>query len=124
VTAIRAAGTDGNPDTVEDPSWTPLLATPPFSDYIAGHTTYAGAAEKVLEHVFGKHPRVVFVLTSQTAPGVVETYSTFEAIADDVVDARVWGGIHWRTSSARGRAVGEEIGRHATRHFLKPIRGR
>jgi hypothetical protein len=50
----------------------------------------------------------------------VETYTTFRAIADDVVDARVWGGIHWRTSSVRGRDVGEEIGRYAVRHFLKP----
>jgi hypothetical protein len=124
VTAIRAADSDGNPDTLEDASWTPLLVTPPFPDYIAGHTTYAGAAEKVLEHVFGKHPGVTIMLTSSTAPGVVETYSTFRAIADGVVDARVWGGIHWRTSSVRGRAVGEEIGRYAVHNFLKPIRGR
>jgi hypothetical protein len=52
-TAIRAADSDGNPETIADPSWTPLLATPPLPDYIAGHTTYAGAAEEVLEHVFG-----------------------------------------------------------------------
>jgi hypothetical protein len=98
----------------------PLLVTPPFPDYIAGHTTYAGAAQKILEHVLGVRPRIVFTLTSATAPGVVETYSTFRAIADGVVDARVWGGIHWRTSSVRGRLVGEEIGRYATHNFLKP----
>lgn len=124
VTAIRAARTDGNPDTLEDPSWTPLLATPPFPDYIAGHTAYAGAVEKVLEHVFGKEPGVVMALTSPTAPGVVETYTTFGAMAAGVVDARVWGGIHWRTSSERGREVGARIGRYATRHFMQPIRGR
>ena len=120
VTTIRAADTDGNPATDGDSSWTPLLVTPPFPDYIAGHTTYAGAAQKVLEHIFGRHPGVSVTLSSATAPGVVETYTTFRAIADDVVDARVWGGIHWRTSSVRGRAVGEEIGRYAVRHFLKP----
>lgn len=124
VTAIRAAESDGNPDTLEDPSWTPLLVTPPFPDYIAGHTTYAGAAAKILEHVFGTRPGVVMTLTSPTAPGVVESYTTFRAIADGVVDARVWGGIHWRTSSVRGRMVGEEIGRYAAHHFLKPIRAR
>jgi hypothetical protein len=120
VTAIRAADTDGNPATVVDPSWTPLLVTPPFPDYIAGHTTYAGAAEEVLNRVFGRHPGVVMPLTSATAPGVVETYTTFEDIAEDVVDARVWGGIHWRTSSSCGKRVGERIGRHAVNHFLKP----
>jgi hypothetical protein len=124
VTAIRAGDTDWNPETVEDPLWTPLLVTPPFPDYIAGHTTYAGAAEKVLEHVFGRHPGLAIALTSPTAPGVVETYETFKAIADGVVDARVWGGIHWRTSSERGRAVGDEIGRYAVRRFLTPLRGR
>ena len=80
---------------------------------------YAGAAEKVLEHVFGAEPGVVITLTSATAPGVVETYTAFKDIADGVVDARVWGGIHWRTSSVRGRTVGEAIGRYAVRHFLR-----
>jgi hypothetical protein len=94
-------------------------ATPRFPDYIAGHTTYAGAAQKVLEHLFGKRPGAVITLTSITAPGVVENYTTFKDIADDVVDARVWGGIHWRTSSVRGRSVGEEIGRYTVRHFLR-----
>ncbi|MGA8308854.1 MAG: vanadium-dependent haloperoxidase [Terriglobales bacterium] len=95
VTAIRAADSDDNPNTMTDPGWTPLLVTPPFPDYIAGHTTYAGAAEEVLEHVFGRHPGLVMKLTSVAAPGVVETYITFEDIADGVVDARVLGGIHW-----------------------------
>ena len=122
VTAIRATASDGNPETIEDASWTPLLATPPFPDYIAGHTTYGGAVAKVLEHVFGKNPGVVMTLTSQTAPGVVQTYTTFKAIAESVVDARVLGGIHWRTSSVRGRIVGEELGRYVAHRFLKRVR--
>ena len=117
VTAIRAADTDGNASTAADPAWTPLLATPPFPDYIAGHTTYAGAAQAVLERVFGEDPGVVITLTSPTAPGVVETYATFRDIADGVVNARVWGGIHWRTSSVQGRVVGEELGRYVVGHF-------
>jgi hypothetical protein len=120
VTAIRAAETDGNPATAADPEWTPLLVTPPFPDYIAGHTTYAGAAQKVLERVFGSDPALVISLTSATAPGVVETHTNFRDIADAVVDARVWGGIHWRTSSVRGRTVGVAIGQYAVRHFLRP----
>jgi len=117
VTAIRAADTDGNASTAADPAWTPLLATPPFPDYIAGHTTYAGAAQAVLERVFGEDPDAVITLTSPTAPGVVETYTTFKDIADGVVNARVWGGIHWRMSSVQGRVVGEELGRYVVKHF-------
>jgi hypothetical protein len=120
MTAIRAADSDGNPETIADPSWTPLLVTPPFPDYIAGHTTYAGAAEEVLEHVFGARPGIVIKLKSATAPGVVEAFTTFDEIAEGVVEARVWGGIHWRTSSVRGRWVGQQVGNFAVHHFLKP----
>ena len=120
VTAIRAADTDRNSHTDSDPTWTPLLVTPPFPDYIAGHTTYAGAAQRVLEHTFGAIPGIVITMTSPTAPGVVKSYSTFQQIADDVVDARVWGGIHWRTSSVRGRNVGSEIATWVVRRFLTP----
>lgn len=122
VTAIRSPASNANPDTVADPAWMPLLVTPPFPDYIAGHPTYAGAAKQVLEHVFGRNPGVVMTLTSAAAPGVVETYTTFEDIADGVVDARVWGGIHWRTSCERGERVGERIGTFAACHFLRPTR--
>ena len=118
VTAIRAADTDGNPATEPDSAWTPLLPTPRFPDYVAGHTTYAGAAQKVLEHIFGLDPRIAMTLTSASAPGIVQTYNTFEQIADGVVEARVLGGIHWRTSSERGRLLGEVVGRYAVRHCL------
>ena len=95
--------------------------TPPFPDYVAGHTAFAGAAEMVLAHVFGANPRVVITLTSRTAPDVVETYSTFADVARDVVEARVWGGIHWRTSSVRGRSLGAQVGRYVVHHSLEPL---
>ena len=120
VTAIRAAGRVGSPGSA-DPTWTPLLVTPPFPDYIAGHTAYAGAAEEALNHVFGRHPGVALTLTSATAPGVALTYGTFDEIADGVVEARILGGIHWRTSSERGRIVGERVGRYVGEHCLKPM---
>jgi hypothetical protein len=120
VTAIRAADTDGNPETTADPAWTPLLVTPPFPDYVAGHTAYAGAAAKVLEHVFGAHPGVVLKLTSAAAPGATRTYATFEEIADGVVEARVLGGIHWRTSSTQGKKMGAAVAAFAIDHCLEP----
>lgn len=123
VTAIRAADTDGNAATIADPAWTPLLATPPFPDYIAGHTTFAGAAEVVLACVFGNDPGVPMLLTSATAPGVTLGYSRFTDIANDVVDARVWGGIHWRTASSRGQRVGRQVGDFAVQHALRPLHG-
>lgn len=120
VTAIRAADDDGNPDTTADPAWTPLLVTPPFPDYIAGHSTYAGAAAQVLADLVGEGSGITLVLTSPTAPGVQVTYASIEAIAAGVVDARVWGGVHFRTSSEEGKRAGQRIGHYAVRRFLRP----
>ena len=103
VTAIRA---DGNAE------WTPLLATPPFPDYPAAHTAFAGAAETVLTGLLG-HASGGLTLTSPTAPGAERRFGSFDAIADDVENARVWGGVHWRSSSEAGRALGHRIGRVA-----------
>ena len=120
VTAIRAAASAGQGGTAGDPLWTPLLTTPPFPDYIAGHTTYGGAAERVLERLFGPRPGIILQLRSVTGGGAVKRYDTFARISEDVVDARVWGGIHWRTSCVRGRAVGQQIGDYVARHALLP----
>jgi hypothetical protein len=100
VTAIRAAGNS---------EWTPLLVTPPFPDYPAGHTAYAGAAEEALVALFGERSGELEI-TSPTAGGATHRYRSFREIADEVVDARVWGGVHWRTSSAVGRELGRRVG--------------
>ena len=124
VTAIPRAAEDGNPATAPDPSWTPLLTTPPFPDYIAGHTTYAGAAAAVLEDIFGRRPGVPLTMTSPSLPGVVLTYDTFaENRAGRGRCARV-GRIHWRTSTVRGLQVGRRVGREAVRHFCTRARCR
>jgi len=106
VTAIRAAADDGNPAIDPDPDWTPLLATPPYPDHVSAASTIAGAAETVLAATFGRRPGP-FSLTSPGLPGVVRTYRSFSAAASEDVDARVWSGIHWRTSDRAGRALGQ-----------------
>jgi hypothetical protein len=120
VTAIRAADTDGNPATAPDPDWTPLLVTPPHPEYVSAASTIAGASEVVLDEVFGHRPGT-FTLTSPGLPGVERSYRSFAAVADENVDARVWSGIHWRTSDHVGQAVGRRIGRWVLRHALQPI---
>lgn len=109
VTAIRSQADDGSPTTIPDASWTPLLVTPPFPDYPAGHATYAGAAVQVLDAMFGDHHGEL-AITSPTAGGVTHRYQSFAQIAREVENARVWGGIHWRTSVMEGTALGRSVG--------------
>jgi len=120
VTAIRAADGHGNPRTPADPGWTPLIATPPFPDYPAGHSACAGAAEAVLERLFVRAPGVTLELSSASAPGVVIRAASVREVAQGVVDARVWGGVHWRTSSEEGRRLGRRVGRLAVQTLLRP----
>src|SRR5262249_35716832 len=119
--AIRAANTDGNPRTPADPDWTPLIATPPFPDYPAGHSACAGAAEAVLERLLGRNPATPIELSSATAPGVVVRAANVREVAEGVVGARVWGGVHWRASSEEGRKLGRRVGRLAVQKFLRPL---
>ena len=121
VTAIRAADTDGNPRTPADAEWSPLIVTPPFPDYPAGHTSCAGAAEAVLERLLGRNPKVLIEVSSAAAPGVVVRAANVREVADGVVGARIWGGVHWRTSSEEGRRLGQSVGRLAVQKFLRPV---
>ena len=111
VTAIRSGADDGSPATLHDTTWTPLLPTPPFPDYPAGHTSYGGAAEVVLEAAFGADPGDL-AITSPTAGGVTHHYGHFSEIAEEVLNARVWAGVHWRGSSVAGRELGRAVGAH------------
>jgi hypothetical protein len=106
--------------THPDSTWLPMLPTPPFPDYPAGHTAYAGAAEEVLRALVGD-ARGELVISSATAGGATHHYRSFSEIAEEVVNARVWGGVHWRTSSVVGRELGQKVGRVTLARAPRPI---
>jgi hypothetical protein len=122
VTAIQLASTDGNPDTAEDPAWTPLLITPAFPEYASGHATVSGAAAVVLGTYFGND--AAFTLTSETLSGVVRSYTSFTQAADEANDARVYGGIHFRTACGDGRAAGNQLGSFVMANVAQSIQPR
>lgn len=124
ISGIRGAAEDGNRRTVVDPQWAPLLPTPPFPDYVCGHSTLAAAAQAVFEHWFGRKPGVELTLTSAATPGVARRYPTFRSIADEVTNARVWAGAHWRTSCTAGASVGRSVGRFVAGATLRRVRSR
>ncbi len=107
VTAIRAV----------DPTWAPLLPTPPFPAYTSGHSSFSGAASAALAAFFGTD-RVRFSTTSDGLPGVSRSFDSLSAAAEEAGMSRIYGGIHWSFDNTAGLACGREIGAHvAARHF-------
>ena len=107
ITAIQQAATDGNPDTAPDPTWSPLLPTPQFQEYPAGHPGVSNSALSVLASFYGDDTS--FTVTSARVPGVTRAYTTFSAATQDVADARVFGGMHFRFSCDTAIQMGGEI---------------
>lgn len=124
LTAIREGDDDGNPHTVGDPGWQPLVNTPNYPDYTSGANNVTGAMTRTLALFFGTD-RVRFDITSR-APLAVQktrTYHRFSEAAQDVVDARVYQGIHFRFADTAARTQGTRVADWTFHHFLLP-RGR
>jgi hypothetical protein len=120
ITAIREADTDGNPATVADPGWTPLIATPPFPEHPSGHGCMSGSIASTLRSYFGSD-RVRFSATSATS-GTTRTFTGFSDALDEVVDARVWAGIHFRTADEQGATIGAQVAHWSRTHYFRPTR--
>ncbi len=105
VTAIR----DGSPGVTADPTWTPLFTTPPYPEYPSGHGGYAGAAQQVLTAFVGPFAPVPISVTSPTDPGSTHVYTNWAQITQEVINARVWEGIHFRFSDNTGARQGAEV---------------
>jgi hypothetical protein len=122
VTAIRLADTDGNPDTDPDPTWLPLLATPPYPDYTSGLTTLMGAGTRAMSGVLALGGDRIDL--NITVAGVTRHYETASQLNQDAIDARVWSGIHFRTADVVGSETGTEVGAWALENYFQPTRKR
>jgi hypothetical protein len=120
VTAIRAADTDGNSQTAKDATWLPLNTTPPYPTHPGNYSSVACAAREVLEAAFGKSGHDYTLVSSV---GVPLTYSAFKQMSDDVYDARIYGGIHFRFEQDAGEWIGARVGKHTLQNYLRPVRG-
>ncbi len=115
ITAIREADADNNPDTIADKDWEPLLDTPPFPDYISGHSVFGGAASTILANFFGDETS--FEIPSQELPGVSRSYGSFSQAANENADSRLFGGVHINDANVDGVAVGEDVGNFVFNNF-------
>jgi hypothetical protein len=124
VTAIRAGDTDGNPRTKPDADWLPLIATPPYPAYPGNYTGVAGAARQVFEEVYGPRGHTITLTSPNPAVSVTLRYTKFSQITDDVYDARVYGGIHFRFDQDAGARIGRQVGRYILSNRLRPANRR
>jgi PAP2 superfamily protein len=122
VTAIQQADTDGNPDTSADPTWQPLLVTPPFQEYPSAHSGLSGAAAAVLAHQFGNDTE--FQISTPLMPGVVHSFDSFTAGVAEVTQARINAGFHFRFSCNTAATMGREIAAWVITTQMRHVFGR
>lgn len=125
ITAIRLGDTDGNTGTDPDPTWVPWLdffssGTPAHPEYPSGHSTVSGAAAYILASAFGDN--TPFNVTSDVWTGT-RSFSSFSAAIAEIADARVFGGIHFRTSCVRGNALGQAVATYTSSHAMRTLDG-
>jgi hypothetical protein len=118
ITAIRNGDADGNDATERDAGWLPLIDVPGHPEYPSAHTILAGSVGAVLQAEIGRGPVPVLSTTSPTLKGVSRRYASVNEFMQEVADARVWQGIHYRFSSDAGLAMGKRIGALAAERHL------
>ena len=120
VTAIRAADTDDNPETMADPTWTPLTGTtPPDPSYPGAHAVVSAAGAAVLTFFFDRDDSS-FAVSSEVLPEVERSFTSFTAAADEATFSRIVAGVHFRFDLTAGQALGRDIAEYVVTHVLVP----
>ncbi len=121
-TAIHVGASDGNRKTEGNTAFMPFISTPCFPSYPSAHATASYAGRTILARIFGDHHHAI-ALESADVPGVRLEYESLDQITDDIDDARVYGGIHFRFDQRAGARQGRAIGAYIYRTHLCPSRG-
>jgi len=119
VTAIRNGDIDGNDATEREPSWTPFIDTPMHPEYPCAHCIVSGAVGTVLQAEIGTRPMPTLTTTSVTAQGAARSWSTIDDFMQEVAQARIYDGVHYRNSTEVGTAMGKQIGALAVAKYLQ-----
>jgi hypothetical protein len=123
LTAIQFGDADGNPKTEGDTAWTPFVATPPYSDHTSGANNFSGSTTRAMSLFFGANEMEFQIATTNPGPtqNDIRLYSTFSEVRDEVEEARILQGIHFRFADSEGRRQGEHIAEWAHAHFFRPV---
>jgi hypothetical protein len=116
--AIHGAADDDNPATDPDPTWTALL-TAPYPDHPSGHLCADAAHLRVLQMFFGDD--VHFGVTSSRFNGETRFFDHFSEPLAEIIEARIWAGLHFRTADVQAKMLGENVVRYMTEHYFQPV---
>ena len=119
ITAITLADTDGNPATEKDAGWLPLFATPAHPEYPSGHSCVTGAAAVVLAAAFGEHAH--FTVDSDVMLGVTRSFKSFSSAVEEVKNARIFAGIHFRSATDDGQQLGQDVAEFVLANVALPV---
>ncbi len=119
VTAIRNGDKDGNDATERDPTWTPLIDTPMHPEYPCAHCVVSASLGAVLQAEIGNGPMPRIATTSPTAPGVTRAWSSIGEFTQEVANARIYDGVHFRNSTEVGTAMGRKVGEMVAAKVLR-----
>jgi PAP2 superfamily len=120
ITAIRNGDIDDNPATEREATWQPIDNTPLHPEYPCAHCINSGAAVAVIESMLGATDIPEVSMTSSTAPGVVHRWTNLGVFADEVANARIWAGFHYRFSTRVGTDIGRRIGEYVVKSVMQP----
>jgi PAP2 superfamily len=115
-TAIREAASDGNDATEADPDWTALIANPPYPEHPSGLSTFGSAVADTMQHFYGRDEAT---FSGTTPGGVTRQFTSFSQMRGDIVDARVWSGIHFRFADEEGAKIGRKVAHWGNRHAFR-----
>jgi hypothetical protein len=124
-TAIHVGFDDGNPRTDGKPGWVSLLGNPPYPDYVSGANGLTGAFTGLLRQFF-QTDTMSFSVKNPTTPLVIDRereYKSFSQAAEEVVEARILLGIHFRFADEEARRLGERVAHWTIQHLLRPMPG-
>ncbi len=119
ITAIREADTDDNPWTEADPNWLPLIPTPPYTEHSSGHSGLSGSFVETLQDFF--HTDQIG-WTDTNNGGLTRSFTRFSQAIDEVVEARVWSGIHFHNADEQGYEIAKHVAKWRERHYFQAAR--